>query len=785
MPEELQGAELVSAQFFDLLRKPQLDSAILDATIEKIRELCPRVENFSFELVDGEETARAEGETSRVTVEASTPQSTVDAWNSVKLVGLFVLRGSVVCGAAIGSVKRDALDFKACALPVDGEDACPYAAHRLKSALRINYSLVGDFDLCVPVPCSAAGGPVQVFSRPLLSASDLYYMGPGTVGYKRLLALKMEPRCWKFVLDNFPGRDFLKEPGQPGQASVDAKQRAPLVQRVKTEFQGTPMQPAAVLGPDREVTDQPIMSPKPKGGTAPASSQLSVQPWDDKWSDQSHRGASRSQASRRDPEETGSVYSTLVTRTNRSRGNPRTERRRVEPTNRVDSDLSDEDEYDRYSNIRSFRDVGSLLRRLELKHESVTGRLREDLQAARRRITELETDLVASSKEPEALTSEEVREMMSTVDDAAFQAITGRVFTLMRTDPSYVSRADVEAIAQTAGDSNLVQRVDDLEKDVYHSAGSVPKLLERVEHLETARAATAIELGGYVFTDDSAVDAWLRSFNDPTINRFCVDFLILLLMAEPKFETVSRGLEQTAAVKKAQFESLDMATIDLSYKMVYPPRILLASEKESAMDTDNVEWAAPFVSHAAFEGTYNNGTHLRLKKSITGVVKALEGGLDAAYPPRLHPKVNAVFKDQLRLSSDQCLSFLDSCTPLQKKIAGGGLPDKECWSRVLVFVKQVFDDVAAVRAVNSEATLGSRVWASFATAHMLKVYQHNNWIEHPKTSSILAITSMRKEGKAIDQMATTLGTHTSTLQSHTAEIKKLKEEMKKKNPSQA
>lgn len=102
-----------------------------------------------------------------------------------------------------------------------------------------------------------------------------------------------------------------------------------------------------------------------------------------------------------------------------------------------------------------------------------------------------------------------------------------------------------------------------------------------------------------------------------------------------------------------------------------------------------------------------------------------------------------------------------------------------------MFVKQVFDDVAAVRAVNSEATLGSRVWASFATAHMLKVYQHNNWIEHPKTSSILAITSMRKEGKAIDQMATTLGTHTSTLQSHTAEIKKLKEEMKKKNPSQA
>jgi hypothetical protein len=70
-------------------------------------------------------------------------------------------------------------------------------------------------------------------------------------------------------------------------------------------------------------------------------------------------------------------------------------------------------------------------------------------------------------------------------------------------------------------------------------------------------------------------------------------------------------------VKKAQFESLDMATIDLSYKMIYPPRILLASEKETAMENDNVEWAAPFVSHAAFEGTYNNGTPIFVLRRLS------------------------------------------------------------------------------------------------------------------------------------------------------------------------
>jgi hypothetical protein len=55
----------------NLIRKPKLDSTLLDATIEQIREL------FSFELVEVKETARDEGEHPQVTVEASTPKSTV------------------------------------------------------------------------------------------------------------------------------------------------------------------------------------------------------------------------------------------------------------------------------------------------------------------------------------------------------------------------------------------------------------------------------------------------------------------------------------------------------------------------------------------------------------------------------------------------------------------------------------------------------------------------------------------------------------------------------------
>jgi hypothetical protein len=177
--------------------------------------------------------------------------------------------------------------------------------------------------------------------------------------------------------------------------------------------------------------------------------------------------------------------------------------------------------------IRSFSDVGTFLQRIEVKQERVLRGLKEELQSVRRKIGELETTLAAVDTEPRMPTGKYIQDMFSEVDEAAYQAITSRIFTLMRRDPTYVTRTDLDALTCTEGDSNLTQCVDDLEKDMYHTAGSVPQALERMEHLETAQAATAIELGGYVFTDDGAVDVWLRSLNDLNINWFCVDFLIL------------------------------------------------------------------------------------------------------------------------------------------------------------------------------------------------------------------------------------------------------------------
>jgi cell division protein FtsB len=196
-------------------------------------------------------------------------------------------------------------------------------------------------------------------------------------------------------------------------------------------------------------------------------------------------------------------------------------------------------------------------------------------------------------------------------------------------------------------------------------------------------------------------------------------------------------------------------------------------------DTDGVEWAAGFLSHDAFEGRYGyDGTHQRLKKSIKNVRAAMEGGIDVTFPAQLHPKANAVFKMQLKLTVEQCLGFLDALSPLFKRVSRSGLSAKENWLRVLAFAKHVFDDVANVRTINSEATMGSMVWASFRTSELLKSYQTHKWVGHPQTSSILAFTSIQKKGKAQKEMQSALDTLKSTTSCLEREVNKVKEDQK-------
>lgn len=187
------------------------------------------------------EVADDEGKKEITSVEAGMPSSTVLAWNSVKLVSLIEICEADCCGTAIGATKVSALDVKASVLPLEGEEACVFAAHRLKSAPRIRFS-EGWFDLAIPVPMSTTGKPVQVLSRPLLTRDDLYYMGPGSVGFNRLLEIKLEPMIWKVLLEHFPGREALRDPHQQiPQAAAMAQAAKNLTGNLKKEVTADPI----------------------------------------------------------------------------------------------------------------------------------------------------------------------------------------------------------------------------------------------------------------------------------------------------------------------------------------------------------------------------------------------------------------------------------------------------------------------------------------------------------------------------------------------------------------
>lgn len=147
----------------------------------------------TFEMVDTETDApAAAGKTPVTSVELGTPRTVVDAWNHDKLVSLVELNESKFCGAAIGTeVKSVARDFKACALPVSGENMCMAGPHQGPKTVRLTMPLGSSMFLAIATPQSK-----QVFSRPILEGADLRFLLQGSVHYERLLTIKMEPRVW-------------------------------------------------------------------------------------------------------------------------------------------------------------------------------------------------------------------------------------------------------------------------------------------------------------------------------------------------------------------------------------------------------------------------------------------------------------------------------------------------------------------------------------------------------------------------------------------------------------
>ena len=266
--------------------------------------------------------------------------------------------------------------------------------------------------------------------------------------------------------------------------------------------------------------------------------------------------------------------------------------------------------------------------------------------------------------------------------------------------------------------------------------------------MEDRRNQRSAERGGKNFKDQYAVQALLTTGN-PKINLFCVDMFTIIDLSFDAFETVATGMTIEAAAYKAQYQSLLEARLAISYGLFYPDHVMIKSTKKEAILTQGWVWAHELSTFAAFDSSMGGGFSATLQTNLHEVKKMTQNAIDYEFPAESQPVKRAIFTEQLELSYGQAIGWLDSLTPLYKTMLLGGLSPVESWNRVLVYTKSLFDDIKTVRHVSSVSTASSMISGSFLATDLLKEYVRLLFTRHPQVSSILALTSMQREGKTL------------------------------------
>jgi len=72
-------------------------------------------------------------------------------------------------------------------------------------------------------------------------------------------------------------------------------------------------------------------------------------------------------------------------------------------------------------------------------------------------------------------------------------------------------------------------------------------------------------------------------------------------------------------------------------------------------------------------------------------------------------------------------------------------------------------DVKTGRVLSASKNCAAMIWGSFNTAKLLQEYMQLRWIQHPQVSSIIALTLLQREDKAVNEAVAALNSTTSTI----------------------
>ncbi len=115
---------------------------------------------------------------------------------------------------------------------------------------------------------------------------------------------------------------------------------------------------------------------------------------------------------------------------------------------------------------------------------------------------------------------------------------------------------------------------------IHKPDGAIGMVDSRIRTLEDHQGGNTIEQGGKTFQDVMAVTAWVHTFKDKDLFRYCMDMVTLIMLCAKPYDTIAEGMATAAAAHKAEYNSLTEARILLSYGSTYPKHIMCKQDKE-------------------------------------------------------------------------------------------------------------------------------------------------------------------------------------------------------------
>jgi len=422
-----------------------------------------------------------------------------------------------------------------------------------------------------------------------------------------------------------------------------------------------------------------------------------------------------------------------------------------------------------------FRRLDALETRASLLEDSLPtsfGLVRDELDEVWKDLRELEHSTASRQGPPQGSTFFQARGSMSTpappaatLAPPAFDNLMRRVVDELKS-AGFVLQSDLDSRMMSTVPSDIAdqlsgfgRRLGSIERELRDPDGTLAKLEGRIKSLEDRRAGEAIERGGKTFRDLGAVSAWLQTFKEKDLYRYCVDMVTLVMLCSEAYETIAEGMVNAASAFKADYNSLTEARIAFSYGMTYPENLMKKQDKQKHVATGGWFWTPSWSSYSAFKGTFNNGAKDNITSSLTEVSGMIQNAIDFAFPLATLPLAHAVFTEQLLLSRAQATAWIDAIEPLYEILTAAGMGTDDAWERVLIFCKAVFDDIRTVRAITLDTkNTAGMIWGSFRTTKLLEEYRRLKFYQHPHVSNMLALTSLQREGKKVETALSTLGT---------------------------